>query len=141
MKSTWSFLKSVGFSQASTPFENVTTVTPISASSRRDSTRPGCGGRNQHLALSAAIALAGRDDALLLAAATDGVDGVTRDAGGLVDGGSCERGAIEGLDARDCLLRADSGRFLAATGDLVCTGPTLTNVGDLVLGLRATGGA
>ena len=90
---------------------------------------------------SAAIALAGRDDALLLAAATDGVDGVTRDAGGLVDGGSCERGAIEGLDARDCLLRADSGRFLAATGDLVCTGPTLTNVGDLVLGLRATGGA
>lgn len=101
--------------------------------------RPGCGGRNQHLALSAAIALAGRDDAWLLAAATDGVDGVTRDAGGLVDGGTCERGAIEGLDARDCLVRADSGRFLAAAGDLLCTGPTLTNVGDLVLGLRVTG--
>jgi hydroxypyruvate reductase len=99
--------------------------------------RPGRGGRNQHLALSAAIALAGRDDAALLAAGTDGIDGVTDDAGGLVDGDTCARGALEGLDPRECLNRADSGRFLDASGDLVCTGATLTNVGDLVLGIRA----
>lgn len=99
--------------------------------------QPGRGGRNQHLALSAAIALEGRGDVALLAAGTDGIDGATDDAGGLVDGGTCGRGEIEGLDPRECLANADSGRFLAAAGDLVCTGPTFTNVGDLVLGIRA----
>lgn len=101
---------------------------------------PGRGGRNQHLALSAALALEGRDDVALLAAGTDGIDGATDDAGGLVDGDTCGRGALAGLDARDCLVRADSGTFLAASGDLVHTGPTLTNVGDLVLGIRRVPG-
>jgi hydroxypyruvate reductase len=98
---------------------------------------PGTGGRNQHLALSAAIAFADESGVALLAAGTDGIDGVTDDAGGLVDGATCERGAEAGLDARACLARADSGTFLEAAGDLVHTGPTLTNVGDLVLGLRS----
>ena len=102
---------------------------------------PGVGGRNQHLALAAAVALSGRSDVALLAAGTDGVDGFTDDAGGLVDGGTCERGADAGLDARDCLARADSAAFLEASGDLVHTGPTLTNVGDLVLGLKAKAAA
>jgi hydroxypyruvate reductase len=97
---------------------------------------PGRGGRNQHLALSAAAVLAGHDSAWLLSAGTDGVDGDSCDAGALVDGGTCARGLDAGLDARDCLEQADSGRFLDASGDLVHTGPTLTNVGDLVLGLR-----
>lgn len=102
---------------------------------------PGSGGRNQHLALAAAIAMAGRTGIALLAAGTDGVDGGTDDAGGLVDGETCTRGLDAGLDARSCLARADSGRFLEAAGDLVHTGPTLTNVGDLVLGLKTRAGA
>lgn len=98
--------------------------------------RPGQGGRNQHLALAAARVIAGRRDVALLAAGTDGIDGVTSDAGGLVDGGTVDRGRDAGLDARRSLDGADSGRFLEASGDLLHTGPTLTNVGDLVLGVR-----
>ena len=98
--------------------------------------RAGAGGRNQHLALAAARALEGQPGVALLSAGTDGVDGVTDDAGGLVDGATCERGIEAGLDPRACLEKADSASFLEASGDLVHTGPTLTNVGDLVLGLR-----
>lgn len=97
---------------------------------------PGRGGRNQHLALAAAMRIRGLDRRLLLAAGTDGIDGDTADAGALVDGGSVERGEDAGLDAAACLARADSGRFLEASGDLVHTGPTGTNVGDLLLALR-----
>jgi glycerate 2-kinase len=98
---------------------------------------PGRGGRNQHLALVAAQQLAGRDDRWLLAAGTDGTDGPTADAGALVDGGTIERGENEGLDATDCLARADAGSFLEASGDLLHTGPTGTNVMDLVLAWKA----
>ncbi len=97
---------------------------------------PGRGGRNQHLALAAARELAGRADLMLLAAGTDGSDGPGEDAGALVDGGTLTRAAAAGLDAADCLARADSGTLLAASGDLLRTGPTGTNVTDLVLGLR-----
>lgn len=98
---------------------------------------PGRGGRNQHLALAAARRLAGREDLLLLAAATDGADGTSEDAGALVDGGTLRRGEEQGLDAADCLARADAGRFLEASGDLVHTGPTGTNVMDLVIARKA----
>jgi hydroxypyruvate reductase len=101
---------------------------------------PGRGGRNQHLALSAALAIEGCEDVWLLAAGTDGVDGCTEDAGAVVDGGSCGRGRRAGLEPRDCLAHADSGSFLEASGDLLHTGPTLSNVGDLVLGLSPGGG-
>jgi len=99
--------------------------------------RPGRGGRNQHLALAAAQALAGREGVWLLALGTDGTDGPTEDAGALVDGSTVGRGEAEGLSAQDCLERADAGRFLAASGDLIQTGPTGTNVMDLVIGLKA----
>lgn len=98
---------------------------------------PGRGGRNQHLALAAALALAGRADVALLAAGTDGSDGPTEDAGALVDGSTLERAADAGLDAADCLARADAGTLLEASGDLIRTGPTGTNVMDLILGYRA----
>ncbi len=98
--------------------------------------RPGHGGRNQHLALEAARLIAGYEDLFLLAAGTDGTDGPTVDAGALVDGGTCARAASAGLDVEDCLRRADSGAALAAAGDLVHTGPTGTNVGDLIVGLK-----
>lgn len=98
---------------------------------------PGQGGRNQHLALAAAIELAGRHDCRLLAAGTDGSDGPTDAAGALVDAWTIERGEIEGLDAEAALAAADAGTFLEASGDLIVTGPTGTNVMDLVIGWKA----
>jgi hydroxypyruvate reductase len=102
---------------------------------------PGRGGRNQHLALAAALELERRGlrEVSLLAAGTDGVDGASNDAGALVDAGTCQRGRDGGCDPDVSLARADSGTFLEAAGDLLHTGPTLTNVGDLVLGLRLGG--
>ncbi|HVY82642.1 MAG TPA: DUF4147 domain-containing protein [Steroidobacteraceae bacterium] len=97
---------------------------------------PGRGGRNQHLALAAARIIAGHDDLVLLVAGTDGTDGVTCDAGGIVDGETCSRVALGSLDVQQCLERADSGAALAAAGDLIHTGPTGTNVGDLAIGLK-----
>ena len=100
---------------------------------------PGRGGRNQSLALAAALALQGHDNAWLLAAGTDGTDGPTEDAGALVDGGTVARGALAGLDARAALARADAGMFLEASGDLIHTGPTGTNVMDIFIGVRTEG--
>ena len=97
---------------------------------------PGRGGRNQSLALAAALALQGHKDAWFLSAGTDGTDGPTDDAGALVDGGTVARGAAAGLDAKQSLARADAGTFLEASGDLIQTGPTGTNVMDIMLGLK-----
>lgn len=103
--------------------------------------QPGRGGRNQHLALAAALELErrGLHEASLLAAGTDGIDGASDDAGALVDDETCQRGRDAGRDPGVSLACADSGTFLEAAGDLLHTGPTLTNVGDLVLGLRLGG--
>lgn len=97
---------------------------------------PGRGGRCQQLALAAAEVLAGRSDVFLLAAGTDGSDGPTEDAGALVDGGTLERAALDGFYAADCLRCADAGSLLEASGDLIQTGPTGSNVMDLVLALK-----
>jgi hydroxypyruvate reductase len=97
---------------------------------------PGRGGRCQHLAVAAACAIAGHPDFLLLAAGTDGSDGASEDAGALVDGETLERAADSDIDPAAALAEADSGTLLEATGDLVHTGPTGTNVGDIVLALR-----
>jgi hydroxypyruvate reductase len=97
---------------------------------------PGQGGRNQHLALAAAQELAGVPGVYLLAAGTDGTDGPTEDAGALVDGGTVARGALHGESPERSLAHADSGRLLEISGDLITTGPTGTNVMDLVIGLR-----
>lgn len=96
----------------------------------------GRGGRCQHLAVAAARAIAGHPELLLLAAGTDGRDGASEDAGAIVDGATAERARDAGFDPATALAAADSGRLLEATGDLVHTGPTGTNVGDVVLGLR-----
>jgi glycerate 2-kinase len=95
---------------------------------------PGRGGRNQQLALAAAMVLAGHEGVCLLSAGTDGSDGPTDDAGALIDGGTLARARAAGLDAQAALRAADAGTLLAATADLVRTGPTGTNVMDLVLG-------
>lgn len=101
---------------------------------------PGRGGRNQSLALSAALRLQGREGVWLLSAGTDGTDGPTEDAGALVDGGTVARGESAGYNAADALRRADAGTFLEASGDLIQTGPTGTNVMDVMLGLSVPGG-
>ena len=51
-------------------------------------------------------------------------------------GGTVERAELAGFNARESLARADAGRLLEASGDLICTGPTGTNVMDLILGLK-----
>ena len=101
---------------------------------------PGRGGRNQSLALAAAMMLQGQDDAWFLAAGTDGTDGPTDDAGALVDGGTIARGEQAGHDAKQALAWADAGNFLEASGDLIQTGPTGTNVMDIMLGLKIKSG-
>jgi Putative glycerate kinase len=95
----------------------------------------GSGGRNQEYALVAALALAGEDNVALLAAGTDGTDGPTDAAGAFADGALHQRASAAGLDAKEMLARNDSYHLFEATGDLFRTGPTGTNVMDLVLGI------
>jgi glycerate 2-kinase len=96
----------------------------------------GRGGRAQHLALAASLAL-GELRAVVLAVGTDGVDGPTDAAGALVDGGLVARAAAAGVDIRGALERTDSHPALDALAALVRTGPSGTNVSDLVVALRA----
>jgi hydroxypyruvate reductase len=93
----------------------------------------GKGGRNQHAALAAALAIEARDDQIVVAFATDGIDGNTDAAGAIVDGGTVARARAAGLDSAAHLARFDSHPLLAATGDLLKTGPTGTNVADIWL--------
>ena len=97
---------------------------------------PGRGGRNQHLAGVAARELDGNNDIVFLAAGTDGTDGPTPDAGGLVDGQTVERGKQKNMDLNNFLAAADIGNYLINTEDLVTTGPTGTNVMDLVVAYK-----
>ena len=97
----------------------------------------GRGGRNQELALAAALVLEGRRGRVLLAAGTDGIDGPTENAGGLVDGETVERIRRSGLDPQARLRDNDAATALEAAGDEVRTGPTGTNVGDLTVLLMA----
>lgn len=98
-------------------------------------TGAGRGGRNQELALAAALALDGMDGVLVAALGTDGRDGPTRAAGAVVGGGTADRGRARGGDPVAALARNDSGPFLEGAGDLLVTGPTGTNVADLVVAL------
>lgn len=100
--------------------------------------QPGLGGRNQHLALAAASVLAGHAGVWLLAAGTDGIDGATADAGALVGGQSWQAAIDGGVDPAAGLAAADAATVLEAAGDVVHTGPTGTNVGDLVIGLKVS---
>jgi glycerate-2-kinase len=97
----------------------------------------GSGGRNQELALAASIELAGDDGVVLLSGGTDGIDGMSDAAGGLVDGHTEHRGRALGLDSAAYLARNDSNTYLASVGDVIVTGPTGTNVGDVLLVARS----
>ncbi len=99
-------------------------------------TPAGRGGRNQHLALLLANRIRQMENLHILVAATDGSDGPTEDAGGLVDAYTVQRGEQEGFDVRACLAAADAGSFLEASGDLLSTGPTGSNVMDLIIACK-----
>jgi glycerate 2-kinase len=93
--------------------------------------KTGTGGRNQSLALAVAEHLAGLDHISLLVAGTDGTDGPTSSAGGIVDGGTWNDPAA----ARNALQLADAGTYLQQHDALFVTGPTNTNVMDLAIAI------
>ena len=93
----------------------------------------GSGGRSQELALAAARVLRGIPTVALLAAGTDGRDGPTDAAGAIVDGTTWERIAAAGRDPDSDLQRHDSHAALASVDALIKTGPTGTNVMDVVI--------
>ncbi len=92
----------------------------------------GKGGRNQELALAAAIQMAGLAGALLVALGTDGTDGPTDAAGAVATGNTVARARALGLDPAAYLANNDSYSFFDLLGDLIRTGPTGTNVNDLL---------
>jgi hydroxypyruvate reductase len=91
----------------------------------------GRGGRNQEIALSAALELSEDHGILLASFATDGKEGNTDAAGGFASGETIGAGMRAGLDPHACLAANDAHRFLEAAGDLIVTGPTGTNVNDI----------
>jgi hydroxypyruvate reductase len=90
----------------------------------------GRGGRASEFALACAIALQGRQEVWVLAADTDGIDGVESNAGAFVAPDTLDRARQVGLNGRDLLDRNDAYSFFAGLGDLLVTGPTFTNVND-----------
>jgi glycerate 2-kinase len=96
----------------------------------------GRGGRCQEMAVAAAPRVARHADSAFLAAGTDGQDGPTDAAGGVVDPASCERASI---GWRQALVTNDAYAFLESTDGLVRTGPTGTNVNDLALFVSLAG--
>jgi glycerate 2-kinase len=97
----------------------------------------GLGGRNQEAALAAGRELAGVANAALAFFATDGVDGPTDAAGAVADGETVRRARATGRNERAALEGNDSHSILRASGDLLATGPTGTNVADVAIGFVA----
>lgn len=95
----------------------------------------GRGGRNQSLALALACILENENGITVLVGATDGNDGSTDDAGAIIDGLTLQQGKNIG-SAKDYLNAADAGSYLAEAGGLLSTGPTGTNVMDIIIALK-----
>lgn len=93
----------------------------------------GLGGRNQELALSAALGIAGIPNVAVFSVGSDGTDGPTDAAGGYADGETVARLADLGMDAEAYLNENDSYHALAACDGLIVTGPTGTNVNDVAV--------
>lgn len=92
----------------------------------------GKGGRNQELALGAVRSLSVGDQMILASLATDGGDGPTDAAGAVITNQTFSLALAKGLDPLEYLVRNDSYHYFEPLGDLIKTGPTLTNVNDLV---------
>lgn len=91
----------------------------------------GKGGRNTEFLLSLALGLKGSEGIFALAADSDGIDGVEEAAGAIVTPDTLERLRTAGIDPRACLMNHDSFSAFSAIGNLIVTGPTLTNVNDI----------
>ena len=96
-------------------------------------TGKGLGGRNQELALSAAAGIAGLADALVFSVGSDGTDGPTDAAGGIVDDRTAERLTAQGISIDQTLADNDAYHALQAVDGLIMTGPTGTNVNDVAV--------
>ena len=104
--------------------------TTVTVRSRGDGVAAGRGGRATEFLMGCAIALQGEPGVWVLAADTDGIDGVEDNAGAIVTPDTLARAAALGLKAQDFLDRNDAYNFYAALDDLVVPGPTFTNVND-----------
>ena len=98
-------------------------------------TGSGTGGRNQELALSAAIGLEGLEGAAVFSIGSDGTDGPTDAAGGYTDGSTAATLRSQGINIYQALQNNDAYHALQAAGGLLITGPTGTNVNDIAVGL------
>jgi len=98
-------------------------------------TGSGKGGRNQELALSAAQGIEGLDHVLIFSLGSDGTDGPTDAAGGIVDGGTAAALREQGLSIHQVLENNDAYHALAKADGLIVTGPTGTNVNDVAVAL------
>ena len=96
-------------------------------------TGAGKGGRNQELALSAAQGIDGLDGVLVFSLGSDGTDGPTDAAGGVVDGQTAARLREQGLSIHQVLEDNDAYHALAKADGLIVTGPTGTNVNDVAV--------
>jgi hydroxypyruvate reductase len=96
----------------------------------------GKGGRAQELVLSAALEILGDQEIVVLSAGTDGTDGPTDAAGAIADHTTVSRARALGLDPRAYLDDNDAYHFFQALDDLIITGPTNTNVNDLMIALK-----
>ena len=98
----------------------------------------GLGGRNQEIALSAALGIEGLSNALVFSVGSDGTDGPTDAAGGIADGETAQLMRQKGVDAVKSLNDNDAYHALGAVSGLLKTGATGTNVNDVtILLLRA----
>ena len=95
----------------------------------------GMGGRNQELALSAAKGIAGISNTVIFSLGSDGTDGPTDAAGGIVDGDTKARLVAQGQNIDKILAANDSYNGLKAVDGLIITGPTGTNVNDVAIAL------
>lgn len=95
----------------------------------------GRGGRNQELVVSAALSIQGLPKVLVSSIGTDGIDGPTRAAGAVADGSTVERGLRKGLNADTYLRQNNSHEFFEKLEDLIVTGPTGTNVNDILIAI------
>ena len=96
-------------------------------------TGKGLGGRNQELALSAAEGISGMENALIFSLGSDGTDGPTDAAGGIVDGQTQGKLAQAGLTIHQVLADNDAYHALEKVDGLIRTGPTGTNVNDVAV--------
>lgn len=103
-------------------------------------TGSGLGGRNQELALAAALGISGIDGAAVFSVGSDGTDGPTDAAGGYVDGDTLGELTAKGLVLSAVLKDNDAYNGLKAVGGLIITGPTGTNVNDVSVALLRRAG-